>query len=70
MICVGDLRVSSSGRHDGTKPVIVVSKAHDTGKAGGARKGKLSSPPARGVTSLVFSDVDPYALISGGSYDG
>jgi denticleless len=71
MICIWDLRESSGVGTAGAakKPVIVVSKAHDTGKSG-VRKSKLSQPPARGVTSLVFSSADPYALISGGSYDG
>ncbi|KIP09174.1 hypothetical protein PHLGIDRAFT_67970, partial [Phlebiopsis gigantea 11061_1 CR5-6] len=65
MICIWDLR--DSGRNK--KPVLVVSKAHDTGKSA-VRKGKLHGPPARGVTSLLFSGVNEYGLISGGSYDG
>lgn len=63
-ICVWDLRESSR-----TKPCMHVVKAHDTGKPPG-RKNKLCSPPARGVTSLLFSGVHEYGLISGGSYDG
>ena len=65
MICVWDLRESGQGE----RPVLVVSKAHDTGKSA-VRKGKLHGPPARGVTSLMFSGVDEYGVISGGSYDG
>ena len=67
MICVWDLRLSNS--REGTQPVIVMPKAHVTGTSD-VRKGKLSAPLARGVTSLVFSPNDPHTLISGGSYDG
>ena len=67
MICVWDLRKSGKGGE--TKPVLVVAKAHDTSKSP-VRKGKLHSPPARGVTSLVFSGAHEYGLISGGSFDG
>ncbi|GJE84910.1 WD40 repeat-like protein [Phanerochaete sordida] len=63
-ICVWDLREA-----DRTKPSIQISKAHDTGKPPG-RKGKLCGPPARGVTSLLFSGTHEYGLISAGSYDG
>lgn len=54
---------------DRAKPCMQVPKAHDTGRPAG-RKGKLCGPPARGVTSLLFSGVHEYGLISGGSYDG
>lgn len=63
-IYVWDLREANS-----TKPCMQVPKAHDTGKPAG-RKGKLCGPPARGITSLLFSSVHEYGLVSSGSYDG
>ncbi|KAI0091862.1 WD40-repeat-containing domain protein [Irpex rosettiformis] len=65
MICVWDLRLGYD-----MKPVIVIPKSHDTERKVLPRKGKLTAPPARGVTSLLFADHGPPSLISSGSYDG
>lgn len=67
MICVWDLRLNTG--LEPAKPAMVIGKAHDTGKST-QRKGKLTAPPARGVTSLLFSDHNEYGLISSGTYDG
>ena len=64
MICVWDLRTAER-----TKPCLLVAKAHHTEKPV-RRRSKLRAPLARGVTSLLYSGVDEYGLISGGSYDG
>ncbi|KAI0772644.1 WD40-repeat-containing domain protein [Irpex lacteus] len=69
MICVWDLRVGTGVAGAGVKPVMVIPKSHDTEKKA-TRKGKLTAPPARGVTSLLFSEHDQYSLVSSGSYDG
>ncbi|PSR73459.1 hypothetical protein PHLCEN_2v10751 [Hermanssonia centrifuga] len=68
MICLWDLRVGDADEFL-KKPVMVINKAHGTGRTAG-RKGKLTAPPARGVTSVCFSGCDEYGVISGGSYDG
>ncbi|KAI0688551.1 WD40-repeat-containing domain protein [Cytidiella melzeri] len=68
MICVWDVRAEVGCW--GPKPVMVVAKAHETGKKTISRKGKMTAPPARGVTSLLFSGHNRYGLVSSGSYDG
>ena len=80
-ICVWDLRVGENvvvGDEDtatslGT-PVIMIPNAHpDAGKTNTprGRKGKFGHPtPLRSVTSLLYSEADPYGLISSGSIDG
>lgn len=70
MICMWDLRVGDGDGEDSRVPVMVISKAHETSKPHGGRKSKITAPPARGVTSLVFPDHDSNMLISSGSYDG
>jgi denticleless len=70
MICVWDLRAGTTVDGNGLKPVLKIPKAHDAGKTAAVRKGKVTAPPARGVTSLLFSDLDQYNLISSGTYDG
>lgn len=67
MICVWDLRVESGGENP--RPALVVSKSHDTGKIA-PRRSKLTAPPARGVTSLLFSEHASHELISSGTFDG
>lgn len=82
-ICVWDLRVGenvvpgdeSTSENLGT-PVLVIPNAHPDGgmtpvKTTKARKGKFGPPaPLRSVTSLMYSEGDPYGLISSGSNDG
>ena len=68
MICVWDMRMSIYSDQP-AQPAMVVGKAHETGKAP-QRRGKLTAPPARGVTSLLFSGGNDYGLISSGTYDG
>ncbi|KAJ7179370.1 WD40-repeat-containing domain protein [Mycena filopes] len=75
LVCIWDLRV---GGHQpgqeatGLLPVMTISAAHeDVGPSGKRKtpKGKHAAMP-KSVTGLLYSDANPYQLITSGSSDG
>ncbi|KAJ7688476.1 cell division cycle protein cdt2 [Mycena rosella] len=75
LVCIWDLRVGENRAEQGPSdlhPVLTISAAHeDTGPNGKRKtpKGKRAPMP-KSVTGLIYSDANPYHLISSGSSDG
>ena len=75
-ICLWDLRVAEQRQTEGDiitpSPVMTIYDAHgDTAikNKPNARKGK-PVPSPRSVTNLLYSQSQPFGLVSSGSYDG
>jgi denticleless len=75
MIYIWDLRVGEAAarqEQSGLCPVMTISSAHEDAGANGKRKapkGRHASIP-KSITGLIYSDANPYHLISSGSSDG
>ncbi|KAJ6599326.1 WD40-repeat-containing domain protein [Mycena vulgaris] len=75
LICIWDLRVGEARAGQGTStslPVLNISAAHEDVGLNGKRKAPKGkhAPIPKSVTGLIYSDVNPYQLISSGSSDG
>ncbi|KAJ7781514.1 WD40 repeat-like protein [Mycena metata] len=75
LVCIWDLRVGENRpgpEAAGLLPVVSISAAHEDIGVNGKRKvpkGK-QAPIPKSVTGLLYSDANPYQLISSGSSDG
>ncbi|KAJ7667750.1 cell division cycle protein cdt2 [Mycena polygramma] len=75
LVCIWDLRAGEhrTGQEStGLLPVLTISATHEDVGANGKRKtpkGK-NAPAPRTVTGLLYSDANPFQLISSGSSDG
>ncbi|KXN87912.1 hypothetical protein AN958_07922 [Leucoagaricus sp. SymC.cos] len=71
-ICLWDRRVSTSFAEGVgvTRPVIVISDAHEDPTGPKVRKSKKHVPMPKTVTGLIFPESEPFGLVSSGAYDG
>lgn len=73
-ICLWDLRLGNKRDDDGlivSSPVIKIPGAHeDSQSKGKSRPRKGKQPASRSVTNVLYSDADPYGVVSSGSFDG
>ncbi|KAJ7117351.1 cell division cycle protein cdt2 [Mycena crocata] len=72
LVCIWDLRVSENRAEQESLPVLSISSAHEDAGPNGKRKtpkGK-HAPMPKSITGLIYSDANPYHLISSGSSDG
>lgn len=74
-ISLWDLRIGLAQPHNDfsvTKPVVTIHSAHEdisTKTKSKPRRGKQQHVP-RTVTSILYPSLQPYGLVSSGSYDG